>query len=91
MVFAPSSSDAGIYYRKNILSNGGYYYKLLLVYVENVLAISHVPDLIMEMVGMRVEIKHDAWGPPTRYLVAGVSLLTLPDGKTVRGCGGTDG
>ena len=59
--------------------------------MDDVLVISHDPNLIMEMIEMRFEIKNDKWGPPTRYLVAGVSLLTLPDVKTVRGYGGTDG
>ena len=88
--FTPSSSDADMYYQNNKQPNGGYYSELLLMNVDNVVVFSHDPNLIMEMIEMRFEIKNDKWGPPTRSLVAGVSLLTLPDGKTVRGCGGTD-
>jgi hypothetical protein len=89
--FTPSSSDADMYYQKNKQPNGGYYSELLLVNVDNVVVFSHDPNLIMEMIGMRFEIKNDKWGPLTRYLGADVSLFTLPDGKSICGCSGTDG
>ena len=52
--------------------------------MDNVLAISHDKNLIIEMIGMRFEIKNDKWGLPTRYLGAGVSLFTLPNGRSSR-------
>ena len=61
MGFTPSSSYADIHYQKNKQPNGCYYYKLLLVYVDDVLAISHDSDLIMEMIGMCFDIKYDNW------------------------------
>ena len=73
--------DSDIYYRRNRKPNGEYYYELLLVYVDDVLAISHDPGTIMEMIGHRFEIKNDEWGPPTRYLGANVEQFQLPDGS----------
>ena len=79
--FVPSKVDSDIYYRRNRKPNGEYYYELLLVYVDDVLAISHDPGTIMEMIGHRFEIKNDEWGPPTRYLGANVEQFQLPDGS----------
>ena len=77
-----STTDGDFYYRRNQKSNGEPYYEYLLVYVDDVLAISHDPNAIMEKIGMRFEIKNDEWGPPTRYLGADVEKFTLPDGST---------
>ena len=59
MGFTPLSSDTDMYYQKNKRTNEGYYYELLLVYMDDVLAISHGPHSIMEMIGMRFEIKNN--------------------------------
>ena len=41
--FKSSRVDPGMYYRQNTQSDGSVYYELLLVYVDNVLTISHDP------------------------------------------------
>ena len=51
MVFTPSTVDGDMYYRRNNDRNHTPYYELLLVYVDNVLAISHDPDRIMQTIG----------------------------------------
>ena len=80
--FTARTTDGDFYYRRNQKPNGEPYYEYLLVYVDDVLAISHDPNAIMEKIGMRFEIKNDEWGPPTRYLGADVEKFTLPDGST---------
>ena len=79
--FTPSSADGDMYYPKNKMPSGAEYYELLLVYVDDVLAVSHDPGTIMKMIGMRFEIKNDEWDPPKRYLGADVELFQLPDGR----------
>ena len=79
--FTPSTADGDMYYRKNKMPSGAEYYELLLVYVDDVLAVSHDPGAIMKMIGMRFEIKNDEWGPPKRYLGADVELFQLPNGR----------
>ena len=43
--FKSSRVDPDMYYRRNTRDDGSAYYKLLLVYVDNELAISHVPKI----------------------------------------------
>ena len=78
--FAPSRVDSDLYYRKSKKPDGEFYYELLLVYVDDVLAISHDPEEIMKQIGKRFEIKNDEYGPPKTHLGADVELFTLPDG-----------
>ena len=51
MGFTPSTTDPGMSYRRIRHTKGSAYYELLLVYIDDVLAISHDPKLIMEMIG----------------------------------------
>ena len=78
--FTPSSLDWDMYYRHCQFKHGKTYYELLLVYVGDVLAISHDPGGIMEVIGKGFEIKNNKWGQLTRYLGADVELFTKPDG-----------
>ena len=45
--FTPSITDPDMYYRKAKRPDGSMYYELLLVYVDDVLAMSHSPRDIM--------------------------------------------
>ena len=80
MGFVPSSLDGDMYYRRSKDEQGACYYELLLVYVDDVLAISHDPEAIMKVIGQGFEIKNNEWGRPTRYLGADVELFQLPTG-----------
>ena len=44
------------------------YYKLLLVYVDEVLAVSHSPESTMKDIGLEFDIKDKNYGPPNDYL-----------------------
>ena len=83
MGFTPSSLDGDRYDRRCQCEHSKIYYELLLVYVNDVLAIStisHDPSAIMEVIGKGFEIKNNKWGRPTRYLGADMELFTKPDG-----------
>ena len=82
MNFTPSTTDPDMYYRKNVHNDGTEYYELLLVYVDDVLAISHDPKSIMEMIGKGFDLKNDEYGPPTTYLGGDVEKFILPDGTS---------
>ena len=71
-----------MYWRRNTKQDGSAYYELLLVYVDDVLAVSHDPKAIMEMIGKRFEIKNDEYGPPSRYLGGDIEKFHLPDGTS---------
>ncbi|KAL7525855.1 hypothetical protein ACHAWF_001533, partial [Thalassiosira exigua] len=76
--FIPSRVDGDMYYRKSSKPDGTLYYELLLVYVDDVLAISHDPKEIMETIGKRFEIKNVEYGPPTTYLGGGLERFQIP-------------
>jgi len=71
-----------MYWRRNTKQDGSAYYELLLVYVDDVLAVSHDPKAIMELIGKRFEIKNDEYGPPSRYLGGDIEKFHLPDGSS---------
>ena len=62
------------------LSSGEPYYELLLVYVDDVLCISHAPEAVMEAIGKRFEIKNDEIAPPKTYLGADIESIKMKDG-----------
>ena len=63
-----------------IKPNGGKYYKMVLCYVDNVLAISHEPMKTIEGIKSVFKLKNDAATPPDMYLGA-----TLEKIKTAQG------
>ena len=69
--------DSDMYYLKSKTPDGTPYYKLLLVHVDDVLAISRDLEGIMKQIGSTFEIKNDEYGPPKRYLRADIQLFTL--------------
>ena len=78
--FQPTKIDADVYMRKNF-QNGSPYYEYLLVYVDEVLVLSHAPGDIMVQIGKEFEIKNGEYGPPTSYLGAGISKVQLCTGE----------
>ncbi|KAL7550233.1 hypothetical protein ACHAWF_013472 [Thalassiosira exigua] len=76
--FTPSCVDGDMYYRKASNPDGTLYYELLLVYVDDVLAISHDPKKIMETIEKHFEIKNEKYGPPTTYLDGQLERFTIP-------------
>ncbi|KAL7535630.1 hypothetical protein ACHAWF_005219, partial [Thalassiosira exigua] len=77
--FTPSRVGRDMYYRKSSKPDGTLYYEILLVYVDNVLAISHDAEKIMETIGKRFKIKNDEYGPPMTYLGGEVQQFTIPN------------
>ena len=79
--FLPTRIDPDVYYRKNCRPNGEAYYEYVLVYVDDVLAISHDPTTIMKGIGEHFTIKDDKYGEPTTYLGANIERIQLDDGS----------
>jgi hypothetical protein len=78
--FKPTRADPDVYFRKNFHA-GQPYYEYLLVYVDDVLVVSHAPEDIMKSIGEQFKIKNGEYGPPTTYLGAGISQVQLDDGS----------
>ena len=64
MGFKPTRADADVYMQKNIRNGNTLYYEYLLVYVDDVLVVSHAPDEVMKQIGSELEIKNGEYGPP---------------------------
>ena len=80
--FTPTRIDPDVYYRKNIRPNGDAYYEYMLVYVDDVLAISLNPSEIMVEIGKHFTIKDNKYGEPTAYLGANIEKVQLEDNVT---------
>jgi Reverse transcriptase (RNA-dependent DNA polymerase) len=79
--FKPTRIDPDVYYRKNYRSDGSPYYEYLLIYVDDVLALSLDPTAIMKDIGKQFTIKDGKYGPPTTYLGANIEKYQLDDGS----------
>jgi hypothetical protein len=82
MGFEPTQADPDAYRRRARKPDGTDYYELLLVYVDDVLACSHDPQAIMDVLQKTYILKKGSLGPPTIYLGAEISKYQLGDGKS---------
>ena len=85
MGFLPTRADPDAWRRAATKPNGFEYYEYLLVYVDDILAISHDPKPIMDALAARYELKEDA-KEPDRYLGAKIDKFHIPgdeSGKAV--------
>ncbi len=53
---------------------------MLLIYVDDILAISHRPQQTMSQIQDLYLLKDDSMGPPKHYLGANIAHFQLPDG-----------
>ena len=70
-----------MYINKKSTENGTEYYELLLVYVDEVLAVRQSLESIMKDIGFAFEIKDNKYGPNTAYLGDNVEPFQMSDGK----------
>jgi hypothetical protein len=49
--FKPTPANADVYMGKNFRNGGNPYYEYLLVYVNDVLVVSHAPEEVMKQIG----------------------------------------
>ena len=80
--FKPSTMDSDMYYRRCKAGDGSEYYELLLVYVDDVLCVSHAPREVLKKIGQRFLIKDDKIEEPKIYLGADIEKFQLKNGKT---------
>ena len=76
-----TKADPDVYRRAQVKPNGFKYYEYLLVYVDDILCISHKPKETMDLLAGIYRLKEDSVGPPDRYLGANVGKFQLPDGR----------
>ena len=59
--------------------DGTHYYELILVYVNNIISTSQIPQETMDMIGKLYDLK-DSVGQPEQYLGVNLKKCTLQDG-----------
>ena len=66
------------------MRNDGFeYYKMILVYVDDILCVSEHPDTIMDLIGEFYLIKDGETGTPKIYLGANIGEFQTPTSKEV--------
>ncbi len=63
--------------------DGYEYYEMLLVYVDDVLAISQEPKVLIDAIGEYYKVKPGSDKGPDIYLGANVEKMQMPDGREV--------
>jgi hypothetical protein len=66
MEFEGTVADPDVYRRANAKPDGFQYYKYILVYVNNVLTISHDRKVHIARIQADYELNHSSIGPPAR-------------------------
>jgi hypothetical protein len=82
MGFKPSIADPDVYLREFAKPDGFKYYEYILVYVDDVLIISHAPEEHLKVIAATYELNPASVGPPSRYLGADVEKVTRPGDPT---------
>jgi hypothetical protein len=78
----PSYADPDVWMRPAVKPCGTEYYEYILVYVDDVLCISHNPLKSMKRIQTDFKLKEDKMEPPDVYLGATIARMKLADGKT---------
>ena len=84
MGFEPTVADPNVYRRANAKPDGFKYYEYILVYVDDVLILSHDTNAHLERIRASYDLNPDRIGPPTRYLGADVKRLIRPKDSSGR-------
>jgi len=80
MGYQSTKVDPDVWIRAAVKPNGHQYYEMLLVYVDDILLISHRPQETNNEIQQLYWLKDDFIGPPKRYLGANISKFQLPNG-----------
>jgi hypothetical protein len=82
MGFLPTQADPDVYRRRASKPDGFEYWELLLVYVDDILIISHEPKVHLTKLNQFYEFNLASVGTPERYLGTNISRCTIPNDAT---------
>jgi hypothetical protein len=82
MGYKPTHADPDVWIRPATKPDGEEYYEYVLVYVDDILCMSHKPHATMEEIAITFKWKGDAVAPPETYLGAKLAKKEL-NGKDV--------
>jgi hypothetical protein len=81
--FVSTIADPDVWIQPAACKDRYTYNKMLLVYVDNVLAISHEPNVLIDAIGEYYKVKPGGDKEPDIYLGANVEKVQIPDGREV--------
>jgi len=81
MGYQSTRVDPDVWLRAAIKLNGHQYYEMLLVYIDDILLVSHQPQRMMQEIQQLYHLKDDLIRAPKHYLGANISKFQLPDGS----------
>ena len=79
--FKPTQGDGGVYIKPQTKPNGDRYYEMLLVYVDDILIISHDTKPIIDGIASQFHLKEDRLRTPNQYLGATIKIYTEDSGS----------
>ena len=82
MGFTPTQADPDVYRRRSAKPDGFEYWELLLVYVDDILIISHEPKVHLNRLNQFYEFNMASVGTPERYLGTDIGRCTMPNDAT---------
>ena len=78
--FKPTRGDSDVYIKPQSKPDGTRYYKMLLVYVDDILVLSHDMKPIIDGIAAQFRLKEDTLRAPGQYLGATVKIYMDQDG-----------
>jgi Reverse transcriptase (RNA-dependent DNA polymerase) len=75
-------ADPDVWMRENSKPCGERYWEFVLMYVDDIMCISHDPQKVMDHIGKVYTLKKGSVGEPTTYLGAQIGKYYLPDNPT---------
>ena len=79
--FKPSRADPDVWIRPMVKPDGFEYYKMVHIYNDDILPVSHMPKGMMGALAGLYKLKAGSVGEPTQYLGANIEKFQLPDGR----------
>ena len=80
MKYTQCKADHDVWYRPAVKPNGFEYYEYVIIFVVDILSISHNTKATIETLGTLHQLKTGSVGPPDRYLGGNVGKFQLEDG-----------
>jgi Reverse transcriptase (RNA-dependent DNA polymerase) len=80
--FESTQADPDVWIRPQVTRDGRRYYERVLIYVDDILCVSHDPKAMMDVLKKTYRLKDGSVGPPSRYLGADIERVWLDSGHS---------
>jgi hypothetical protein len=81
--YSPSRADRNVWLKRASKPDGFEYYEMILVYVDDILHISHDTKPAINALMKLYLIRKESMGPPNRYLGANIDKIQTEDGQVM--------